>query len=654
MIKVAEKSIAKRLSIRTSIVLAATFLLLLGGAFVSLKQIVKVEAERYGKSLVGIYSDLVVYEADNMGRPVDVSFSDQLTFFGEYMCTWYRVCCIYSYVPDVENGKVTYLSVIYKDLESSTINDEHFVNYTEDYVLTPQEMDVWNEKALFSLEEDVSFKNGLYVTMCLKDSFGNKTMTGVVVSMDELLNEMMHRFNFIAVFLFLIVLLLGLLIYLFIRKMVSVPARRISDQMSAYVSDGRISPIKLEVGRGDEFSMIAEAFNHMSEDISNYVTDIARLGREQERNQAEVDIAAGIQRSILPYNYAYFSNCSVKAVMKPAKMIGGDLYDYLRLDDSHTMFVIADVSGKGIPASILMSIALISIRQFAKMGFTPAGILKNLNDNLSEDNPRLMFITAFVGIYDSDKGTLTYANAGHNLPYLISDEPVELTGASGTPIGLFPGEEYEDTVVPFAENESVFLYTDGVNEAVNRAGGFYGTDRLKDVLRCEAAGRKHYIEAVEESMRNFVCGAEQNDDISMLSFKAAKNTDLELGYDTAEFSAIRNHLLSSSIPEDMKMDLCVAAEEFFVNICSYAFDGPAPEGEKIIFSLEYSNKVVMRFSDGGRRFDPRCGLPDTEDYDIDSAVGGLGRFIAFTIADSVDYEYRDCRNILTITKTIKK
>ena len=102
------------------------------------------------------------------------------------------------------------------------------------------------------------------------------------------------------------------------------------------------------------------------------------------------------------------------------------------------------------------------------------------------------------------------------------------------------------------------------------------------------------------------------------------------------------------------MELCVAAEECFVNICSYAFDGPAPEGEKILFELDYSKVVTMRFSDGGRRFDPRYNLPDTEQYDIDTAVGGLGRLIAFTVADSVDYEYRDGRNILTITKSISK
>ena len=129
---------------------------------------------------------------------------------------------------------------------------------------------------------------------------------------------------------------------------------------------------------------------------------------------------------------------------------------------------------------------------------------------------------------------------------------------------------------------------------------------------------------------------------------------LALAVDLEAFSRIRETILSCDLPRRTKFELCLAAEEIFVNICSYAFSGPAPEGEKILFHFDCDeDHAVLRFSDGGRPFDPRTDLPDTEEYDIDTAVGGLGRLIAFTIADSVDYEYLDGRNILTITKSIK-
>ena len=652
---VIKKSIARKLAVRVSVVLISAFMLLLVGAFLSLKRTVKLEAEHYAKVVVGIYGDLIVYESGNVGRPVDVDFADRINFFGEYLCKWYRVDYLYTYVPDVENGTLKYLSVIRDEDKFGDLSLEHMTGVTMPYRLTDSEMAAWNSTAVFSVGKRDRFGKAMEVSESVIDDFGNRVMVGASISSDELFSEMMLGFHIIILFMFIIVTLVAGLLYLLIRRKVTAPARSISQKMAEYISGGKRSAIKLDVEEGDEFSMMADSFNHMTEDMDKYIDDIARLGREKERQQAEVDIAAGIQKGILPNNFAYLENCAIKAVMKPAKLIGGDLYDYLVIDRMHTMLVVADVSGKGISSAMLMAIALTSIRQFAKMGYSPADILKNANDQFAEENPKLMFVTAFVCIYDSEKGVLTYANAGHNPPYIIKDKPELLDGSQGIPLGLFPGEEYENVEIAVEQEDSLFLYTDGVNEAVNSSGEFYGTDRLEKVLRETAAlEKKHYIEAVEASVSEFTGEAEQSDDITMLSCYFKKREPLELDYDISEFSRIREYLFASSIPKSMLMDLCVAAEECFVNICSYAFDGPAPEGEKILFDLEYSNKVTMMFSDSGKKFDPRCDLPNTEEYDIDTAVGGLGRLIAFTVADSVDYEYRDGRNVLTITKTIKK
>lgn len=649
-----KQSIAKRLSIRVAAAFAIAFLLLTGGAFITLKRNVKMEVARYGRSLAGIFADLVIYDANTSGVPIDTSFSEQISFFGDYMCTWYRTDYTFAYVPDIEKGTITYISASKKDNDGE-ISDDHWVGKVEEYTLTENELAVWNGTSIFSVEQSDWSDECTDISVAIDDSFGNRSMIGISVSSDKLLKDMMSGFLVAYAFMFVIVVLLALLVYLLIKRMVTRPARYISEVMSDYIARSEKSSVKLEYEGDNEFSMIAEAFNRMTEDIDKYINDIARFGRERERARAEVDIASGIQMGFLPFGSAILSNCRIEAMMKPAKDVGGDLYNYLELDPTHTMAVIADVSGKGIPSAILMTVILTHIRQSARIGVGPGEILRSVNDTFSKKNPKLMFVTAFVGIYDSEAGTLTYANAGHNPPYLLKDRPVLLDKASGTPLGLFPGDIFEEATVEMEEGDALFLYTDGVNEAVNAAGEFFGTERLEKVLAKVARSKAaHIMETVKASLREFTSGAYQNDDITMLVLEAGKNRDLELDYDPEEFKAIRERLLSSGLPEQMKKELCVAAEECFVNICSYAFSGPAPEGEKILFHFDCDeDHAVLRFSDGGRPFDPRTDLPDTEEYDIDTAVGGLGRLIAFTIADSVDYEYLDGRNILTITKSIK-
>ncbi|MBQ0005822.1 MAG: SpoIIE family protein phosphatase, partial [Alistipes sp.] len=412
-----KNSIARKLSLRVSVVLLAAFILLLAGAFYSIISLVRMDAERYAKSLGGIYSDLIIYDAEKANVPIDLSYSDELSYFGEYMCSWYRVDCIFAYVPDLEKGTIKYLSVTWKDSETGEINEDHMVGREEEYTLTEGEKAVWNGGKMFAIEESDTFGRGLFVSTAVNDAFGNRSMTGVVVSVNDLLGSVMNVFALICLALFGIIVLIAVLLYLLIVRMVSKPAQRISERMSEYVAGGKRSVLKLDSDESDEYTMMVDAFNHMTEDMDRYVEDISRLNREQERQKAEMDIAVDIQKNILTSAVASLDHCTVKAVMKPAKNVGGDLYDYLQLDGTRTMIVIADVSGKGIPAALLMAVVLTHFHQLARMGYSPAEILGAVNDSFSQKNTRLMFVTAFVGIYDSETGMLTYANAGHNPPY---------------------------------------------------------------------------------------------------------------------------------------------------------------------------------------------------------------------------------------------
>lgn len=646
-------SIARKLAVPVSASFMLALAMLLAGAYFSMSRQVRIEAEHYAKVIVGFYADLVSYETNRDDVPLTAESSEYFNFYGEYVCSWYRVDYLYAYVPDFEKGTIKYLSVSMNRKKFGDLADDHMEGMTVEYELSDEEVEAWKDTSVFAIVKSDRFEKATDVSMRIRDRHDNMVMVGAAVSTDELSKEVANGFLAIAVVMLVVCALIAGVLYFFLRRMVTRPARKISKKMSEYFSDGKRSTIRLESGGSEEFSMIADSFNRMTGDIDRYIDDIARLGHERERQQAEVDIASGIQKGMLPSDKASFGECGIMAVMKPAREVGGDLYYYYRIDPSHTLICVADVSGKGISSALIMAVTLTLIRQFAKMGCSPAEILRNVNDNFSEYNPAMMFVTACIGIYDSADGILTYANAGHNPPYLIHGAPQVLDDSHGTPLGLFQGEKYADVSVRMEEGDSVFMYTDGVNEAVNGSGEFYGIDRLEKVLLDTAErGSMDYADAVVASVQDFVGDAEQSDDVTILVLRARKKPVLELGYDVREFAAIKDMILAGMLPQQLKMDLCVAAEECFVNICSYAFDGPAPEGERILFSFEYSDKVEMRFVDGGRPFDPRKGLPDAEEYDIDTQVGGLGRLIAFTVADSVDYEYRDGRNILTITKSL--
>lgn len=652
---VMKKSVATKLSWRISIVIIVALMLLLAGVFISLNKEVRQKGEEYTKAIVGIFGDLITYESDISDRPIDLSFNDRISFFGDYFCSWYRVDYIYSIIPNFEDGTITYLSVSKNKDKFDDNPDDHMVGVTVDHIMTENEIRAWNDSTFFAIEESDRFNHGTDVMLRVSDKYGNKVLVGADIAMNELQGDVLKGFSVVAAFIFIIVALLAIFLHFLISNMVSKPAKVISQNMSDYISGGERTPLKLDVGHDDEFSMISDAFNNMTSEIDKYIQNIATMERNQERQQTEIDIAAKIQEGFLSVGSASLNDCSIKAVMKPAKEVGGDLYDYLKIDKSHTMVVVADVSGKGISSAFLMAVVLTHFHQFANMGYTPAQILKSVNVSFSAKNPQLMFVTAFVGIYDSDRGIFTYSNAGHNPPYLVNIEPVLLDESNSTPLGLFIDEEYTDVEIKVENNSSIFLYTDGVTEAVNGFGEFYGTDRLEKVLRETALlPKKHFVEAVEESLKEFVGNTIQNDDITMLNLSIRNKPSLELNYDIKEFGAIRDYLFASNLPKHLILDLCVAAEEIFVNICNYAFDGPAPKGEKILFYFEYSDIMVMQFSDGGKQFDPRIDLPEAEDYDIDNAVGGLGRLIAFTVADSVDYDYIDGRNILTLKKSVKQ
>ena len=213
------------------------------------------------------------------------------------------------------------------------------------------------------------------------------------------------------------------------------------------------------------------------------------------------------------------------------------------------------------------------IRGFVKQGMAPGEVLEAVNCELEHSNPNMMFVTTFLAFADPKKGVIRYANAGHNPPYLLHDGKRKLLlASSGLPLGIFADETYqtEEDVLPLGS--TVFLFTDGVNEAVDLNAEFFGMERLEKILS-ETDGA-NAVAQVKDELDRFAEGSEQSDDITMLSF-TSRSEKLTLPAEVQAFSRIRDWILTDErIPKEVQKRLCLIAEESFVNICSYAYDTP--------------------------------------------------------------------------------
>lgn len=648
------KSIARKLTFRVALLLLAALVILCVGSYHTVRRIILDENERYAQTILSMYNDMIVYEAEKDGAAIDVGIHDEVHIFSEYICEWYRVEYVYLYKLDPDHGTLRYVDFCFKDPDLNDtfawVKDEEF-----EYEMTPAIQAVLDGESLFGLVNQGQSFGTVDIIMKQEDSFGNTLIAGIAVSTEKMMEEAFRKFLFLAAVLLTVFVALIFTSYYTVVKKVSRPAKQISKAMTEFIANGQRTDVRLDDGKGDEFGMIASAFNSMTQDIDHYLKDIQNLNEDKADQKSQLETASYIQKGFLPPETYNSKGIEIRAMMNPARDIGGDLYDYLPLDDNRLLFVVADVSGKGMPAAIFMSVTLMLIRQYARTGLSPARILENVNDTLSEQNPRMLFATAFVGIYNHETRQLVFANAGHNPPYILHDTLRNPGTVQNTLLGLFSGERYSEEKVTLQTGDVLFLYTDGVDEATDPENRFYGTERLEQTLReAKASHEENLVWYVYDSLTDFSAGADQHDDITLMTLTVKDTQDLKLGVDLREFSRIRERIMACDLPRQLKLDLCLAAEEIFVNICSYAFKDRNPAGEEILFTLEHSDRIRMRFSDCGIPYDPRESVISADDYDPDLQIGGLGKLIAFTVADTVDYEYTEGHNILTVTKYIKE
>lgn len=327
-----------------------------------------------------------------------------------------------------------------------------------------------------------------------------------------------------------------IIVYIFfVRKMVTKPVGKLTAFTQQITETSAFENQRIEIKTGDEIQSLSESFNFMLAELENYIANLSKVTAEKERIGAELDIAKHIQASMLPCIFPAFPDrkeIDIYATMDPAKEVGGDFYDFFMVDERHLAIVMADVSGKGVPAALFMVIGKTLIKDHTTPDRDLGKVFSAVNNMLCEANSEGLFITAFEGVLDLVTGEFNYVNAGHEMPYICK------AGGNFEAYKIRPGfvlagmedMRYKAGTMQLEVGDKIFQYTDGVTEATNINNELYGMDRLGVILNKVKNGTPHEIlPAVKRDIDEFVGEADQFDDITMLclEYKSKMETSEE-------------------------------------------------------------------------------------------------------------------------------
>ena len=386
---------------------------------------------------------------------------------------------------------------------------------------------------------------------------------------------------------------------------------------------------------------------------------ISSFVRQQLRAQAakELKMAKDIQLAALPNVFPPFpdeTRFDIWASMETAKEVGGDFYDFYFTGQDRVLFLVADVSGKGVPAAMFMMRAKTLIKSIAQTGKPLAHVFEEANDALCEGNSSNMFVTVWAGEINTRTGLVTYVNAGHNPPVLRRGGKSEyLKSQPSLVLGAMSGVSYRVYELSLAPGDAIYLYTDGITEQPNATGELYGEKRLLKALAGTTARGKAVLGAVLADMRRHGAGAEQADDCTQLLIRYRGQPDVvsyeyvptmkDLAKATADLDAA-----IKSVPENVRTQMMVAADEIFSNIVRYS---GATSWSLTVEKTRYPDSLRLIITDDGQAFDPLSHRdPDTTLCAGARDIGGLGILIVKKTMSPVTYRRRNGMNILSMGK----
>ena len=426
----------------------------------------------------------------------------------------------------------------------------------------------------------------------------------------------------------------------------------------------------------DEVGRLTRSFRRMRDSLQQYIQELKETTAAKQKLESELSIAGQIQRTMLPHVDAALSPdrlYAISAFLQPARMVGGDLYDFFLLDEDRLCLIIGDVADKGVPAALLMARTMTLIRTTTQSTSSPLDILQTVNRELCIDNEECLFVTLFCGVLALGSGQFEYASGGHDPPLLVRDRAVEwLALETGPPLGLYDDAEFLQQTYQFAPNDLILLYTDGITEAMNPAGEFFSEERLhQNIASHPPSSPTRAIRTVQHFYQQFVDAAPQSDDMTLLSAQYRPSSPfahqeatlmewrLTVNSELTELERVRQRLnevlQQESLTGESIEDVQLIVEEVLANIIQYG--GNNRTDSRIDLEVRMSgDQLTLVFADGGQPFNPLEEIddPDLEMDDEARSQGGLGFFLVRELSDRVDYDYCDHKNILTVNKTIAK
>lgn len=438
-------------------------------------------------------------------------------------------------------------------------------------------------------------------------------------------------------------------IYFLIKRLIVDNIHKINGSLSQ-ITGGNLN-VHVNVRENEEFASLSDDINATVDTLKRYIAEA------EGRIDRELEFARQIQHSALPTVFPPYperKDFEIFASMDAAKEVGGDFYDFCLTDSGHLMFLVADVSGKGIPGALFMMRAKTTIRNLVESGKEIDEVFTEANKRLCENNEAEMFVTAWMGLLNTETGLLQYVNAGHNPPlvrhgdgrfeYLRTRPNFILAGMDGT--------RYQKHELQLYMGDEIFVYTDGVTEAADTENRMYGEERLAGVLSASRGAPEKLCKTVRADIKIFSEGAEQSDDITMLCVKRNPDTlhgEITVTPDKASIGAVADFLTATLEKWETPMKLAnraqIAVDEIYSNIVYYSGARSAT-----VSVGDDGEKLTIRFSDDGKPYDPTtANEPDITLSAEEREIGGLGIFMVKKMAAEIHYENKDKKNLLTLT-----
>ena len=389
---------------------------------------------------------------------------------------------------------------------------------------------------------------------------------------------------------------------------------------------------------------------------------------QKERMEDELNIGREIQMDMIPLVFPPFpdrNEFSIFATLEPAREVGGDFYDFHFVDFDKLCVCIGDVSGKGVPSALFMAVTKTLIKSRSNDDDSIASILTHVNDELSHDNESSMFATIFAAILDLRTGELTYTNAGHNPPYVKTHDGklIRLDQRHGPVVGALEGIVYEEDSLMLQSGDLLFLYTDGVTEAMDSKARFFSEARLSKQLSARNIKKPQaYVSKVINAVKKFAGEVEQADDITLLSLlfhgksvqESSSKMRLVVKNQLSEISNVNNQFLTFAekleIPDEVTTKFQIVFDEVLNNIISYAYSDSKEHDIEIELELS-GNSLIVTFTDDGMPFNPASvNSPDLNQSLQDRKAGGIGLHLIRNLVDDLSYQRGINKNVMTLMK----